>query len=61
MFIFISHDFFCNLAKNKLTALRIGTPHYMAPEIMRGHGYGTEANGRVKRVKMNPTWAAKTS
>jgi len=21
---------------------RIGTPHYMAPEIMRGHGYGTE-------------------
>ena len=22
--------------------IRIGTPHYMAPEIMRGHGYGTE-------------------
>ena len=24
--------------------LRIGTPHYMAPEIMRGHGYGTEVD-----------------
>jgi len=22
----------------------IGTPHYMAPEIMRGHGYGTEVD-----------------
>ena len=25
------------------SSLRIGTPHYMAPEVMRGHGYGTEA------------------
>eukprot|EP00439_Symbiodinium_sp_Y106_P057351 s1665_g8.t1 len=22
----------------------IGTPHYMAPEVMRGHGYGTEVD-----------------
>ena len=28
-------------------SLRIGTPHYMAPEVMRGHGYGTEVPGCV--------------
>eukprot|EP00913_Durusdinium_trenchii_P009516 g8944.t1 len=27
-----------------LMELGIGTPHYMAPEIMRGHGYGTEVD-----------------